>query len=73
MSWVSSIKICVKIGREELPTINQLVRFGRNKATKRVKAPALQYTLRIEEQDHNTSYLSSSETRSVPAGQNNDP
>jgi small subunit ribosomal protein S12 len=27
-----------------LPTINQLVRKGRNKTTKRVKAPALRYT-----------------------------
>jgi len=44
MSWVSSIKICVKIGREKLPTINQLVRKGRKQMTKRVKAPALRYT-----------------------------
>jgi|PlaIllAssembly_1097288.scaffolds.fasta_scaffold382287_2 small subunit ribosomal protein S12 len=44
MSWVSSIKICVKIGREKLPTINQLVRKGRKSTTKRIKAPALRYT-----------------------------
>jgi small subunit ribosomal protein S12 len=44
MSWVSSIKICVKIGREKLPTINQLVRKGRKKTTKRIKAPALRYS-----------------------------
>jgi small subunit ribosomal protein S12 len=44
MSWVSSIKICVKIGREKLPTINQLVRKGRKSTAKRVKAPALRYS-----------------------------
>jgi small subunit ribosomal protein S12 len=44
MSLVSSIKICVKIGREKLPTINQLVRKGRKKTIKRIKAPALRYT-----------------------------
>jgi small subunit ribosomal protein S12 len=44
MSWVSSIKICVKIGRIKLPTINQLVRKGRKQTAKRTKAPALRYT-----------------------------
>jgi small subunit ribosomal protein S12 len=33
-----------KIGREKLPTINQLVRKGRKKMAKRTKAPALRYT-----------------------------
>jgi small subunit ribosomal protein S12 len=33
-----------KIGREKLPTINQLVRKGRKKTAKRIKAPALRYT-----------------------------
>jgi small subunit ribosomal protein S12 len=33
-----------KIGWEKLPTINQLVRKGRKKTVKRVKAPALRYT-----------------------------
>jgi small subunit ribosomal protein S12 len=41
---VSSIKICVKIGRLKLPTINQLVRKGRKQTAKRVKAPALRFT-----------------------------
>src|SRR5512135_817916 len=44
MSWVSSIKICVKQEGKELPTINQLVRKGRKQTAKRVKAPALRYT-----------------------------
>jgi small subunit ribosomal protein S12 len=44
MGWVSSINICVKIGREKLPTINQLVRKGRKSTSKRVKAPALRYS-----------------------------
>ena len=44
MSWVSSIKICVKIGREKLPTINQLVRKGRRKSTSKDKTPALGFT-----------------------------
>jgi small subunit ribosomal protein S12 len=44
MSWVSSIKICVKQEGEKLPTINQLVRKGRKQTAKRVKAPALRYT-----------------------------
>jgi small subunit ribosomal protein S12 len=44
MSWVSSIKICVKQEGKKLPTINQLVRKGRKQTAKRVKAPALRYT-----------------------------
>jgi small subunit ribosomal protein S12 len=44
MSWVSSIKICAKQEGKKLPTINQLVRKGRKKTAKRVKAPALRYT-----------------------------
>jgi small subunit ribosomal protein S12 len=37
------LNLC-KIGWEKLPTINQLIRKGRKKTTKRVKAPALRYT-----------------------------
>jgi small subunit ribosomal protein S12 len=33
-----------KIGRKNLPTINQLVRKGRRKTSERIKAPALRYT-----------------------------
>ena len=43
MSLSSSIKLC-KIGRECLPTINQLVRKGRSRVIKKKKAPALSFT-----------------------------
>jgi small subunit ribosomal protein S12 len=36
--------LCKKIGREKLPTINQLVRKGRKSTTKRIKAPALRFS-----------------------------
>jgi len=43
MSFSSSIKI-VGTRRRELPTINQLVRKGRKRVSKKTKTPALRFT-----------------------------
>jgi len=43
MSLSSSISIVADRGRE-LPTINQLIRKGRKKTTKKTKTPALRFT-----------------------------